>query len=137
MTLTNLFWIFSNLALPIEETARNTILASLERRWYQADHDVFLLAIVLNPFLRVGCFPLNSSLRSFSELWQLISRAYMRVFATHIPPDEIFRTTFCDYLKKEGRWADSVLDLDHYRTQAQHKVYCSIIQGLTVSNLAF
>lgn len=49
LTLVNLFRIFSDPTLDAAISA--AIRASLEKRWCKADHSIFILAVVFNPYL--------------------------------------------------------------------------------------
>lgn len=63
VTLANLFHYFSS-AQGLDATAAAAVLESLERRWANVDQDVFILAVVFNPYIRLSCFAEGSPFRT-------------------------------------------------------------------------
>ena len=49
LTLGNLYWIYNNANL--EGPLRNRVLWSLSKRWKAADQDVFILSVMLHPWI--------------------------------------------------------------------------------------
>lgn len=77
ITLGNLHRIFSDPS--IEASVRRTVHESLEKRWAKADQDVFIAALLLNPYIRGRCFANGSSFLTPAGLYGIVKRVYERV----------------------------------------------------------
>lgn len=73
------------------------ILKSLSKRWKTVDHEIYILALVLNPYIKASLF--NSSL-TIQTLGSMLKRQYRRVFE-EAPPDGLTHD-FIDYLNQTG-----------------------------------
>lgn len=73
-----------------EDLAVSAVLNSLEKRWKKADQEVFIAAVILNPFFRLEAFKSTQTF-SISSISHLMHRLWLRFF---------------------GRAADSTLDRD-------------------------
>ncbi|KIM61543.1 hypothetical protein SCLCIDRAFT_70236, partial [Scleroderma citrinum Foug A] len=92
---------------------------SLEKRWKKADQDIFLLAVILNPYLRVSCFSERSPYRNFSNVWRLCQKVFLRLYATE--PNLEFRSTLQEYVSEIGGWSALDMGLDQYTEQAKRE----------------
>lgn len=93
LTLGNLYRIYTDPTL--DHGIRAGILGSLEKRWKQADQEVFIVALLLNPYLRGQCFnPLALTERA---LYTIVERVFERLFS--VPADLNFLKAFSDYFK--------------------------------------
>ncbi len=77
------------LSSPDGSSPVNVILTSLDTRWEKVDHDFFMVAIALNPFVKTSLFaPMVSTV----VLVTMIERLYCRVFeVTTVPSTLGFR----------------------------------------------
>ena len=86
-----------------------TIIDSIEKCWAKADQDVFIAAVILNPFFKCG--PFSSEARSWSEasILALLQRLYKRFFSFTEREDELevnLNTLYSnvgEYLASEGQ----------------------------------
>jgi hypothetical protein len=106
LTLGNLFRIYSNPEL--DNTIRNAILASLEKRWKAADQDVFIVAIFLNPYIRGRCF--NRAAITEANLYNIIARVFERIFLQKA--DINMLKAFTDYARSQGEFSSTNMSLD-------------------------
>ncbi|KIN93074.1 hypothetical protein M404DRAFT_171840, partial [Pisolithus tinctorius Marx 270] len=53
---------------------------SLEKHWKKADQDIFLLTVILNPYLWVSCFSEHSPYWNFSNVWHLSHRVFQQLY---------------------------------------------------------
>ncbi|KAF5368688.1 hypothetical protein D9615_010307 [Tricholomella constricta] len=101
-----------------DESISRAVLASLEKRWANADRPIFILAVVLNPYIRANFFSRESPYRSFAILWNLVAKAYQRLFDTSEEPNHAFRTAFGHYVHRTGEWSDEAMGLPYHKKAA-------------------
>jgi len=95
LTLGNLFHIYSNLKL---DTAIHTkILVSLAKHWSAANQDVFILAVLLKPYIHHQCF--SHSALSHADLYNIGKQVYKWVFQKDA--NVAFLECFTDYYNGE------------------------------------
>ncbi|KAI0041872.1 hypothetical protein FA95DRAFT_1576106 [Auriscalpium vulgare] len=110
--IVNLYWIFSRPV--VSPQVRASVIASLEKRWLNTDREVFVLAVLLNPYLRQTPFRIGSPFRNTHAPWVLFKRIFLRLF--RVQPDPIAAEgAFTDYLKHVGQWSDKSMDLEGFR----------------------
>lgn len=119
VTLANLYHYFSSTDGLVADAAR-AVRESLERRWAKADQDIFLLALVLNPYIRTTCFAQGSPFRMPGKIRQLAEAAFERFYGT--PPGMDFGNELVNYLSKKGAWSDEQMKLKHLKDQAKIEV---------------
>lgn len=124
VTLANLFRIYSNSHL--DNSIQQTVLqlASLEKRWANADQHIFILAVVFNPYIRIQAFHPRNSFRTMGGVWPLVKAAYLRFF--NDIPDYHFRTAFGNYIAGVGDWSPARMSLDELRQEARSNVSSSL-----------
>ena len=83
--------------------ARDAILGSLEKRWLVADQDIFIAAVVVNPFFQATPFAPGPRF-VVARMKALFSSLYLRFFQSQ-PPDA-FHTEIHDYLTASGRYRE-------------------------------
>ncbi len=77
----------------------NAILASLESRWKNADQEIFIAALILNPFYCTA--PLNTlSCFNNASVTRLLLALYKQLYKVDPPPD--FHSTLTSYLHGTG-----------------------------------
>jgi hypothetical protein len=96
------------------------ILASLEKRWAKADQSVFILAVILNPYIRASAFSNTSPYRTFDKLWELVDITYIRFYGLH--PNTEFRVAFSHYIRGTGDWNDEKMGLAVLQAAADREV---------------
>ncbi|EJD34657.1 hypothetical protein AURDEDRAFT_41180, partial [Auricularia subglabra TFB-10046 SS5] len=116
VTLANLFYYYSSTAALVREVA-DAVLRSLEKRWAAADQDIFLLALVLNPYVRLSCFSLRSPFRTPGNICAMAEAAFTRFYG--MEPGVEFGDELVSYLTKKGTWSDERMKLKHRKEQAK------------------
>lgn len=96
------------------------IIDSIERRWSKVDQEIFLAAIVLNPFYRREPFaptlPFNNA-----SITALLSRVFKRVMKMDTIPIT-FYTELNNYLNLEGTFINLQLQLQIELNSAESMV---------------
>ncbi|KAF5374107.1 hypothetical protein D9615_008815 [Tricholomella constricta] len=57
----------------------------------------------------------ESPYRSFAILWNLVAKAYQRLFDTSEEPNHAFRTAFGHYVHRTGEWSDEAMGLPYHK----------------------
>ncbi|KAF8147856.1 ribonuclease H-like domain-containing protein, partial [Crassisporium funariophilum] len=78
---------YKKLTDPIECGVRDAVLASIERRWAKSDQDVFIAAIILNPFLKLAPLKRDPRLISMGSIMNLLSRLWTRFYSVPCPTE--------------------------------------------------
>jgi hypothetical protein len=118
LTLGNLYRIYNNADL--DEPLRDRILWSLSKRWKAADQDVFILSMLLHPYIRGRC--LSKSI-SRMTLFNIADRVFKRLFERE--PDLKFMGEFTDFCDGVGKFSDESMGLVMWRSKFEGQV-CSI-----------
>lgn len=113
LTLANLFCIYTTADIEIE--VRERIIGSLEKRWKKADQEVFILAVLFNPYIRGRCF--NSEAISEADLYAVAKSVVQRVL--QLQPDIHFFQAFSDYLRGEKEFSDRLMCLDEIKENCE------------------
>lgn len=89
-----------------DEIGRSAIIKSLETRWSKCDQEVFVAAVIVNPFYQTLPFNVNDGELSLwltrAELRALFSRLFRRFFQREPPPE--FFTDMVDFLSSTGKF---------------------------------
>ncbi|THU81342.1 hypothetical protein K435DRAFT_617015, partial [Dendrothele bispora CBS 962.96] len=83
----------------------------------RADQDIFILAVVFNPYIRNKAFRRNHSIRTIGGLWVIVSRVYKRFYDKL--PDRDFRRAFTEYISGTGRWSYDGMSLRYHLDDAK------------------
>jgi hypothetical protein len=94
LTLGNLYHIYSDPKL--DEAIQNKILGSLEKHWAAADQDVFIAAVVMNPFIQKRWFASGVQALTPAGLLGIVKHVCARIFREE--PEVEFSEAFMDYL---------------------------------------
>ncbi|KAF9237372.1 hypothetical protein BU15DRAFT_63247 [Melanogaster broomeanus] len=109
-TLINLYRQYHDPTL--DEAVRTAALQSIEKRWANCDRPIFILALVLNPYIRASAFLRSSPYRFPDKLWDLARNAFIRFYA--VEPNMELQTAFTEYLHGMGAWSDSNMQLQEF-----------------------
>lgn len=122
VTLANLFHIYTNPALDNE--IREALHKSLEKRWANADQQVFIMAVFLNPYLRMALFA--PGILSFNKIYEIAAVLYKRFYNAEVT--HTFRTILLDYASLRGLYGRDTMALDFYSKKAEEtvRIYCHI-----------
>jgi hypothetical protein len=118
LTLGNLYHIYSDPKL--DEAVQNKILGSLEKRWAAADQDVFIAAVVLNPYIRNRWFATGVQELTPVGLLGIVKRVCARVFREE--PEIEFSEAFMDYLQQRGEFSDEWMQLSMWTDMFEKQV---------------
>ena len=110
LTLGHLHRVFSDASLLIESELREKVLDSLEKRWAKIDQDVFLMAIVLNPYLRLSRFNRENPYLTEASMWTVFRRVYTRMLGEQ--PNHELSNTFTEYVHSLGEWSNESMSLE-------------------------
>ncbi|KAI0759892.1 hypothetical protein BD413DRAFT_487287 [Trametes elegans] len=86
ITFGRLFQLFSQLDSSDEEIIKIAVLRSLQMRWDKADQDVFLAAVILNPFLKCCPFRALPLLFASAAVHTLLERLWICFYSNTEPP---------------------------------------------------
>ncbi|CDO77823.1 hypothetical protein BN946_scf184689.g1 [Trametes cinnabarina] len=122
LTFGFLYQSFNALVEERDNAVRTAVLGSLEKRWAKADQDVFIAAVILNPYLRLS--PFRASLTQYfvpAAVYGLILRLWDRFY-----PDSTEKPTLSDvrdYLKftPGSRYGSMPSILQHEKDEALRK----------------
>jgi hypothetical protein len=81
----------------------NAIIESLEARWATADQEIFIAAVILNPFYQSTPFSALQFLTNVG-IYSMLSRLWERFYQTSPPPE--FHSQVTDYLHGTGLFID-------------------------------
>ncbi|KAG1719464.1 uncharacterized protein EDB91DRAFT_1065639 [Suillus paluster] len=84
-----LHFCYSKIDNSTDLAARTAVLASVERRWEQCDQEVFIAAIIVNPFYKVSPFR-NVPLTTCAGLATLFARLWRRFYNTNDIPLDLY-----------------------------------------------
>ena len=123
-TLANLYHTYS--ATEVELDVREHMLSKLEVRWKKnADQDLFILAGLLNPYVRDGCF--NREALSRQDLVDITVRVFTRLF--RCAPEATFSDAVEEYLDWKGDYTDEAMKLSTHLKNAGDKVSQDNLKG--------
>ncbi|KZT20928.1 hypothetical protein NEOLEDRAFT_1158419 [Neolentinus lepideus HHB14362 ss-1] len=69
---------------PDDKLVADVVISSLERRWGKADQDVFIAAVILNPFHKIKPFQ-KLTIFTNARLFMLMSRLWKCFYAVDVP----------------------------------------------------
>jgi hypothetical protein len=110
---------------PANEPGCTAILDSIEKRWAKADQDVFIAAVILNPFVKTAAFSAQVRFLTRAGVLALMKRLYQRFFSiteTTEEFDENMRQLFSnieDYFSGSGICADMTQYVSAINDEAQ------------------
>jgi hypothetical protein len=115
LTLGNLYRIYDNADL--EGPLRDRVLWSLSKRWKAADQDVFILSVVLHPWIRGRCL-----LKGISPmtLFNMANRVFTRLFEHE--PDFNFMNEFTDFCDGLGKFSNESMGLAMWKAKFEGQV---------------
>ena len=97
------------------------ILDSIEKRWAKADQDVFVAAVILNPFVKTSAFSAQLPFLTRAGVLSLMKRLYHRFFSPNETAEELAEnmrrllSNIEDYFSGRGICAD----MDSYATSIE------------------
>lgn len=112
----------------VEAAVRTGVLGSLERRWTKnADHDVFVMAVFLNPYIRTAVFRRGNPLLTPMALYDMARRLYVCLFSRDT--DIVFHGAFWDYLNWQCEFSCVSTALDVFKKAYDDQVSALIINS--------
>lgn len=105
-----------------DKTAQSAIINSLERRWWKCDQEVFIAAVILNPYYQLVPFRKDDSLIwiAWSEMLAMFRKLYKRFFNHDAPAD--FDADLNSFLKRKDRFRTMTEHLDSKLREANEAV---------------
>lgn len=100
-----LYFRYSKLVDVDDAPARTAVLESAERRWANCDQEVFIAAVIVNPFYKVAPFS-KIPLTTRAGLATLFGRLWLRFYNTSAPLDlftdlEKYLASSCEFAYME------------------------------------
>ncbi|KAL1743828.1 hypothetical protein HDZ31DRAFT_9135, partial [Schizophyllum fasciatum] len=105
---------------------RQAILNSLEKRWSKCEQDVYIAAVILNPFIRMDAFKRKYNISQVCRpvslaLFDLFSKLFKRFFRASDDPEGLF-DDITDYVGHSGPYASFERISKQLKGAAQRKV---------------
>ncbi|KAE9385453.1 hypothetical protein BT96DRAFT_791585, partial [Gymnopus androsaceus JB14] len=95
--------------------------------WKKADQDVFILALVFNPYIRAQAFKNGSPFQSVAGLWNIVYHTYKWFYDEE--PDSKFRRNFTSYLAGTGLWSDERMSFKYHSEDAENRnTFVNLVQ---------
>ncbi|THH15178.1 hypothetical protein EUX98_g9503 [Antrodiella citrinella] len=114
LTLANLYRHFSD--PKYESSVRIGIHASLQKRWAKnADIDVFVISVFLNPYIRNKLFRPGNPRLTPIEIYNLCTRVYKRIFPEGNCLDPGFHHAFFAYIEGVREFSADRMKLDAFK----------------------
>ena len=119
MTLGSLYGTLSQSSL-FDGPVREQLTKSLEKRWAQADREVFILAVVLNPYLRTAYFNRRNPGLTEGALWNMLKHVCQYMMGKE--PTFTLIEVFTNYLHCIGWYSDEAMALAEIKAATQYAV---------------
>ena len=104
---------------PEDAAACNAILNSLELRWSNADQDVFIAAVLLNPMHKTAPF-VKSPNFTVAAIYSLFSRLWTRFYSESMPTEIVLELRH--YLEGSGQYEDLTVWISALQHKAMQEV---------------
>lgn len=95
------------------------IINSLERQWSKADQEIFIAAVILNPFYQTSAFSLIPQFRT-AEIVSLMTRLWQRLIRTDLPNS--FALDLMEFLGKRDDYSTLDIICNVEKNRAEQKV---------------
>jgi hypothetical protein len=95
------------------------IIESVEKRWGKSDQEIFIAAVLLNPFYQSAPFAPLHFLNN-AGIHALLNRLWLRFYSSQPPPD--FHTQINDYFRGIGMFNNLQSQCSMRRVQASRNV---------------
>lgn len=118
ITLGNLYHIYSGPEFDVQ--VQDCILGSLEQRWAVADQDVFILAVLFNPYIRARCF--STSHLAHGVLYDMAEHVFQRLFGPE-EPGLNFMLAFDEYIDGVGAYSPTAMKLEMIKAKFDAEVH--------------
>jgi hypothetical protein len=129
LTLANLYRIYSldnddyDYVIEVDDEVRDCLLGSINKRWLKSDQDSFLLAVILNPYIRTSLFKRTFTFATPSGVYSLVKRMWTRFFPKKY--DAFLFEAVGDYCRREGAFSDDDMHLEDRLEAAESQVSMS------------
>lgn len=112
LTLANLYRTYDR-DEKLDREVKNCLLNSIQKRWAKCDQDPFILALILNPYIRTSLFKRRTPFSSHADVYTLIDRMWTRLFSH--PHNTSLHMAVEDYCNSKGPFASVRMRLDEYK----------------------
>ncbi|KAI0349577.1 hypothetical protein OH77DRAFT_1414734 [Trametes cingulata] len=126
ITFGTLFHFFESLEDADESTIKTAVIRSLEMRWSKADQDVFIAAVLLNPYVRMRPFHRLAHIFSPAAIYALFDRLWQRFYPSE-PVPATFYNSVTNYLQEREEFAGLSLTKSAIENAAKAQVQCLIV----------
>jgi hypothetical protein len=122
MCMTSIYRTYTKASSTYDAETVKAIIDSLNKRWKKmAEKAAYILAVILNPYLRTDALDPQSKYRDFAEVWILFTDLYGRFFKGAYPPNGT-RLELVDYLQHKGRYTAAKMFLQESLNDASSVV---------------
>jgi len=111
-----------------DQVACNAVLNSLEKRWANADQDVFIAAVILNPFFKHAPFKPLSRFQPAS-IYNLFAILWNRFFSEQAAPLSLYKNVL-DYLRETGDFMTLRVSVMTCLKLSEQQVICFLKQTM-------
>ena len=113
LTVGNLFRLFSD--PKIDPVVQKGVQSALETRWAKnVEKDIFILAVVFNPYIRGRAFRKGNAELTSIHLYNRARDVYTRLFQGAVP-DNGFHAAFFDYMEARNEFSVQRMALDLFK----------------------
>ena len=97
---------------PADRMGCTAIIDSIEKRWAKADQEVFIAAVILNPFIKISPFSRQTQLLTWAGILLLLKRLYTRFFSSTEQANELqenlwqLYSNLDNYFENKGIFSD-------------------------------
>ena len=114
LTFGSLCMYYNNLRTkdPADRMGCTAIIDSIEKRWAKADQEVFIAAVILNPFIKISPFSRQTRLLTRAGILLLLKRLYTRFFSSTEQADKLqenlrqLYSNLDNYFENKGIFSD-------------------------------
>jgi len=102
-----------------DRIASRSIISSLEKRWMAANQDIFIAAVIVNPFFRAAPFGRHPRF-VVAGIIEFLGRLYLQFFQEVAP--QTFGAEMRDYLTEEGQYTELRATCHRHKISAKQYV---------------
>jgi hypothetical protein len=117
MTFASLYMEYTKLNSPEDSVIRTAVLDSINRRWMKSDQDMFIAAVILNPYLKTTPFK-RSQIITNASIFGLLSRLWKRFYTTEDVPLELYKQ-LDEYLNNRGEFSELPVAVANIKMMAE------------------
>ena len=132
LTLANLYHLY--LHSLVEPNVHTGMQGCLEKRWIKnADQDLFIIAVLLNPYIRQRVFRQGNPILVPASLYAMCIRIFRSMFQHE--PDVGFHNAFWDYLAEVKEFSMTYMSLSQHKEASQQTVSFCLLKIISLTSI--